>query len=49
MLKVKYALKGTKFQIVESVIEKAASVLKKFTEEDFQHCFHTNEKSQGTL
>ena len=37
--KVKSALKGTRFESVEAVKEKAARVLKELTEEDFQHCF----------
>lgn len=37
--KVKSALKGTRFQSVEAVKEKAARVMKKLTEKDFQHCF----------
>lgn len=37
--KVKSALKGTRFQSVEAVKEKAAQVLKELTEEDFRHCF----------
>ena len=36
--KVKSPLKGTSFKSVEAVKEKAARVLKKLTEEDFQHC-----------
>ena len=39
-LKVKSALKVTRFQSVEAVKEKAARVMKELTEEDFQHCFH---------
>lgn len=37
--KVKSALKGTRFQTVEAVKEKAVRVMKELTEEDFQHCF----------
>lgn len=37
--KVKSALKGTRFESVEAVKEKAARVLKELTEKDFQHCF----------
>jgi len=37
--KVKSALKGTKFQTVQDVKEKAARVMKELTEEDLQHCF----------
>lgn len=37
--KVKSALKGTRFETVEAVKEKAASVMNELTEEDFQHCF----------
>ncbi|GFV65607.1 putative mariner transposase [Trichonephila clavipes] len=37
--KVKSALKGTRFESVEAVKEKAASVLKELTKDDFQHCF----------
>ncbi|GFX92489.1 FLJ37770-like protein [Trichonephila clavipes] len=37
--KVKSALKGTRFESVESVKEKAARVLKELTKDDFQHCF----------
>lgn len=37
--KVKSALKGTRFESVEAVKEKAARVLKELTEEDFQHYF----------
>ncbi|GFS71034.1 FLJ37770-like protein [Trichonephila clavipes] len=37
--KVKSALKGTRFESVEAVKEKAARVLKELTKDDFQHCF----------
>ncbi|GFX69366.1 mariner Mos1 transposase [Trichonephila clavipes] len=37
--KVKSALKGTRFESVEAVKEKAAGVLKELTKDDFQHCF----------
>lgn len=37
--KVKSALKGTRFESVEAVKEKAAELLKGLTEIDFQHCF----------
>lgn len=37
--KVKSALKGTIFECVEAVKEKATRVLKELTEEDFQHYF----------
>lgn len=36
---MKSALKGTRFESVEAVQEKAARVLKELTEDDFQHCF----------
>ncbi|GFV86352.1 protein GVQW3 [Trichonephila clavipes] len=38
-LEVKSALKGTRFESVEAVKEKAARVLKELTKDDFQHCF----------
>ena len=37
--KVKFALKGTRFESVKAVQEKAASVVKELTQDDFQHCF----------
>ncbi|GFS83246.1 putative mariner transposase [Trichonephila clavipes] len=37
--KVKFALKGTRFESVEAVKEKEARVLKEVTKDDFQHCF----------
>ena len=37
--KVKSALKGTRFESVEAVKEKAARVLKELKEQNFQHCF----------
>ncbi|KAK9503573.1 hypothetical protein O3M35_010104 [Rhynocoris fuscipes] len=36
---MKSALKGTRFESVEAVKEKASWVLKELTEKDFQHCF----------
>ncbi|GFX43394.1 protein GVQW3 [Trichonephila clavipes] len=36
---VKSALKGTRFESVEAVKEKAARLLKELTKDDFQHCF----------
>jgi histone-lysine N-methyltransferase SETMAR len=36
--KVKSALKGTRFETVEAVKEKAARIMKELTEEDFQYC-----------
>uniref|UniRef100_T1HWL7 Ig-like domain-containing protein n=1 Tax=Rhodnius prolixus TaxID=13249 RepID=T1HWL7_RHOPR len=36
---VKSALKGTRFQSVEAVKEKAASVMQELSEKAFQHCF----------
>ncbi|GFU82523.1 putative mariner transposase [Trichonephila clavipes] len=37
--KGKSALKGTRFESVEAVKEKAARVLKELTKDGFQHCF----------
>lgn len=36
---VKSKLKGTRFESVESVKQKAADTFNKLTEEGFQHCF----------
>lgn len=47
--KVKSALKGTRFESVEAVKEKAARVLKELTEEDFPALFQTMEDSHGAL
>ncbi len=37
--KLKFALKGTRFESVVTVKEKEAHILKELTEEDFQRCF----------
>lgn len=37
--KLKSALKGTRFELVDAVKTKATEVLKKLHEKDFQHCF----------
>lgn len=38
-LKLKSALTGTRFESIEAMKEKATSVLKEMTEDNFLHCF----------
>ena len=37
--KIKYALKGTRFNSVDAVKAKAMQLLKSITQDDLQHCF----------
>jgi hypothetical protein len=40
-LKLKHSLKGTHFQSIEDIQTKTTDLLKGFTQNDFQKCFHT--------
>jgi hypothetical protein len=38
--KLKHSLKGTHFQSIENIQRKTTDLLKAFTQNDFQKCFH---------
>jgi histone-lysine N-methyltransferase SETMAR len=38
--KLKHLLKGTHFQSIEDIQKKTTDLLKEFTQNDFQKCFH---------
>jgi transposase len=42
--KLKHSLKGTHFQSIEDILRKTTDLLKGFTQNDFQKCFHTRKE-----
>jgi hypothetical protein len=42
--KLKHSLKGTHFQSIEDIQRKMTDLLKGFTQNDFQKCFHTRKE-----